>query len=122
MADLELITQSDPYCVLKTKNGVHGSYTTVGKTETIDNNLNPKWVSHFNIEYFFSRQQFLLFEVWDDGDFEKDLIGSAEIKLTDIMMAPKQTYTCALVHKKQLRGTLKVKADIVNKTGDTLKF
>ena len=81
-----------------------------GKTEVIDNNLNPKWVKHFIVEYYTDSQQHLLFEVWDDDDIEGELIGRAEMLMQDVMMAPKQTFCCALVHKKVFRGTLKIRA------------
>ena len=52
LADLDLITQSDPLCTLKMKNGnTHGKYTKVGETEVVDNNLNPVWVEHFDVTY-----------------------------------------------------------------------
>ena len=56
LADLDLLTESDPCCVLKMKTGKFGSYEIIGETETIDNNLNPKWVKHFKVEYVFERQ------------------------------------------------------------------
>ena len=88
----------------------------------IDNNLNPKWVKHFTIEYFFERCQWLKFEVWDDDGDDSELIGMAELQLSDIMDAPGQKFCCALVHKKHLRGTLKIKADSVNVSQDTIKI
>ena len=27
-----------------------------GETEVVDNNLNPKWVAHFQVEYYFDKQ------------------------------------------------------------------
>ena len=53
LADLDMITQSDPFCTLRVKNSLHGNYINYGQTEVIDNNLNPKWIKHFTIEYFF---------------------------------------------------------------------
>ena len=122
LADLDLITQSDPFCQLKVKNTKNGSYILYGRTETIDNNLNPKWVKHFSLDYFFEGTQWLKFEVFDDDGSENELIGMAEIQLSHIMMAPKATFCTALVHKKLLRGTLKIKADAVCVSNDSIKI
>ena len=105
---------------MKVKNSVHGSYISYGKTETIDNNLNPKWMKYFQVNYYFEGTQWLLFEVWDDDESNSELIGKAEVKLSDIMRAPKKQFTCALVHKKHLRGTLQIKVDSVNVSEDAI--
>ena len=84
--------------------------------------MNPKWVKHFSVEYFSSSQQYLLFEVWDHDELDSELIGSTEILFHDILVAPKQNFNSALVHKKLLRGTLKIKADFVNVSSDSLKI
>ena len=65
---------------MKVKNSLHGNYIDYGKTEVIDNNLNPKWVKHFTIDYFFEGTQWLMFEVWDEDDEnDHELIGMAEL-------------------------------------------
>ena len=122
LADLDFITQSDPYCTLKVKNSKHGSYIEYGKTEMIDNNLNPKWVKHFTVQYFFEGTQWLCFEVWDDDEEEAELIGMAELRLSEVMNAPGQKYCCPLTIKKYLRGTLKIKADSVNISQDKINL
>ena len=56
LADLDTFTLSDPLCTLKVKNSKLGGYIDYGSTEVVDNNLNPKWVQHFQIEYYFDKQ------------------------------------------------------------------
>ena len=55
LADLDTFTMSDPLCTLKVKNSKLGGYLSYGQTEVIDNNLNPKWVRNFSVEYYFDK-------------------------------------------------------------------
>jgi len=60
----------------------------VGETEVIDNNLNPIWTKHFAVTYQFNRDKELKFEVFNfNTPTSKDLIGEANVKLSEIMMA-----------------------------------
>ena len=69
------------------KSTLHSNYVGYGQTEVVDNNLNPKWVKHFILEYFADQTQCLLFEVWDEDDPDSELIGKAEVTMADIMQA-----------------------------------
>lgn len=129
LTDLDLMSKSDPFCTLRIKNDKHAEYRLLGKTEVIDNDLNPKWVNHFNVEYYPEGSQVLLFTVYDEDlnddnidAINGDVIGSAEIVMADIMNMPRQVFTSALVHKKALRGTLKIKADVVSFSNDSIKL
>ena len=46
LCDLDFFSVSDPKCTLKTResNVKHAAWSYGGETETIDNNLNPKWI------------------------------------------------------------------------------
>lgn len=67
---------------------VKENWTEIGRTETIDNNLNPNWVKHFDVAYEFHKNRRLKFEVLDEDDNQNhDLIGSCETTLLSIMMA-----------------------------------
>ena len=94
LVDLDFFSVSDPICVLYTKEALV-EYATPqwnGETEVIDNNLNPKWIKHFNVWYNFVKDLELRFEVQNyNGDSEKnDLIGSATLSLSKLMTATKQ--------------------------------
>lgn len=81
----------------------------------IDNNLNPKWITHFQIEYYFEKQQQLHWEVYDyDNENDVELIGSADTFLVDILRSPKSVYLATLVNEGKHSGTLKIKADLLN--------
>ena len=57
LVDLDFFSVSDPVCTLKTResNMRHDTWKDNGKTEVIDNNLNPKWITHFNVHFIFVR-------------------------------------------------------------------
>ena len=63
-----------------------------------------------------------MFEIWDEDNGEKELIGSAEILLSDIIYAPEMSYSTAIIKKTMLRGTLTVKADYVNMSNDKINL
>lgn len=119
LANLDYLTVSDPQCTLKVKeaNNAYAVQKIVGETEVIDNNLNPVWTKHFAVVYQFNRDRELLFQVWNFNDkTSRDLIGEAECRLTDIMMAPSQCITMKLTIKSKpgvARGYLKVFSDSV---------
>ena len=79
LADLDIITMSDPFCTLKVRRSGTQYYSDCGRTETIDNDLNPLWIDSFKVKYIPSAQQELLFEVWDDDYPDRELIGVCEV-------------------------------------------
>ena len=92
LVDLDFFTVSDPMCSLKTKesNKEHEPWKLNDETEVIDNNLNPRWVKHFTVGYMFQKDMDLWFQVWnvsDDNDSNKELIGEVRINLSKIMQS-----------------------------------
>lgn len=94
------------------------------RTETVDNNLNPNWVKHFDISYQFHKNKQIRFEVLDEDDSgSHDLIGYYDTTLAAIMMAPKQTVHATLkTEKKANRGLLIIRADQVYDCVDEAKL
>ena len=43
LADLGIISKSDPKCLVYLKEGAYGVEKLIGKTEVRKNNLNPDW-------------------------------------------------------------------------------
>ena len=94
MVDLDFFTVSDPQCTLKVReSGVkYATWTMNGATEVIDNNLNPKWIKHFNVHFIFNRDVDMLFQVWNyNSEDSKDLIGEAEVSLSKVMTSKGQS-------------------------------
>jgi hypothetical protein len=44
----------------------------VGRTEVIMDNLNPKFIKNFVLDYYFEERQKLKVEVYDMDDFDKN--------------------------------------------------
>jgi len=88
--------------------------------------LNPVWTKHFGVLYQFNKDRELFFQVWNYNDkTSRDLIGEAECRLTEVMMAPDQSIVLKLSIKTKpgvVRGLLKVFADSVKITSDVIKF
>ena len=136
LVDLDFFSVSDPICTLKIKdsNVNHATSHLVGETEVIDNNLNPKWLKSFCVQFIFTKDLDLKFEVnnYNDPD-SRELIGEGEICLTEVMMAPAQTKKIKLqlpekdakgkkIRNWQNRGFLTIRADKIKKTEDIIKF
>lgn len=85
LLDLDLITKSDPQVIVYMKDAWQNRFFEVGKTETIDDNLNPDFVTKILLNYNFETVQKLRFEVWDIDISGKDFIGSLETSLADIV-------------------------------------
>jgi hypothetical protein len=81
-------------CLVKIQTaGIDHSFVEVGKTETITNNLNPKFGKPINAKYYFEKDQKLRFEVRDDdGKGSFDEIGHVETTMGNIMGSRAQTW------------------------------
>ena len=70
----------------------------VGQTEVIMDNLDPKWVKCFEVQYHFERRDYYKAVVYDIDDFNNldnysghDLVGEIEFALHEVVTAPNQT-------------------------------
>ena len=65
LVDLDLLTMSDPICVLRSRDPTRpdSDWKYEGETEVIDNNLNPTWIEHFTLYYNLKKDTELLFLV-----------------------------------------------------------
>lgn len=117
LRDLDLLSKSDPVCVLYTKNNSADTvWSKVGSTERQNNNLNPDFQRSFTIKFCFERKQPIKFEVIDDdGNGSFDMIGSTETTLGTIMGTKGQTFLAELQvpNKKGSRGKIVVRADSI---------
>lgn len=98
LLNMDVLGKSDPMCVMKVKQFASHEWREAGRTETINNNLNPDFVHKFAIDYFFQESQKLTFEIYDIDRIKKnDFIGSAECTLAELVHAGKL--------ERQLEGT-----------------
>ncbi len=100
------------------------NYSLIGKTEIIKNNLNPDFVNTFFIDYFFEKEQWIKFVVFDVDANSSDLIGEVEITLSRIMTTHNQSWDGDLKINGQgaSRGKIIVRADSVSDSNDEIQF
>ncbi len=79
------------------------------------NNLNPDFTKTFVLDYFFEKEQWIKFEVYDVDDSGNDHIGNCEVTISKIMTANRQTYISDLTlpNQQNSRGKIIVRADSV---------
>lgn len=93
--------KSDPFVVVYRKIDVaprvahKDEWVKVGQTETVYNNLNPKWSTTFSMEYRFGANFVLRFNIYDrdskDEDLSKqDYIGEVRCTVAQIVLADNQ--------------------------------
>ncbi len=115
---MDTFSKSDPEVDVFIRDQKNKSYQFIGKTETIFNNLNPEFTKNFTLDYFFEREQFLLFKVYDSEETgERELIGDCETTISRIMGSKRQTFEGPLLlpdsRNKKTRGFIIIKADSI---------
>ncbi|XP_064354320.1 copine-5 [Dromaius novaehollandiae] len=90
LLDKDTFSKSDPLCVLYTQGTESKQWREFGRTEVIDNTLNPDFVRKFVLDYFFEEKQNLRFDLYDvdskSPDLSKhDFLGQAFCTLGEIV-------------------------------------
>ncbi|XP_061178881.1 copine-8-like [Saccostrea echinata] len=116
LADLDVFSKSDPMCVLFMKDIKTNSYYEVGRTETIDNQLNPNFAKKFTLTYLFEELQSIKFEIYDvDSPSHNlknhDFIGRMECSLGEIVGAPGGKLEKPLQGSRKKNGTIIVRGE-----------
>lgn len=127
LADLDTFTVSDPVCHIYIDDNPNKSeWRLLGKTEQIENNLNPDFVEHFEIDYYFEKEQKIKVEVFDVDITELEHIGNYETTLGAIMSSINTTLTgdLTLPNKKvkKSRGKIILRAEKVATNNDVIYF
>ncbi|XP_063081288.1 copine-9 isoform X2 [Cavia porcellus] len=65
LLDLDTFSKSDPMVVLYTQSRASQEWREFGRTEVIDNTLNPDFLRKFVLDYFFEEKQNLRFDVYN---------------------------------------------------------
>lgn len=87
----DLASKSDPYCILSMKERGQDdlSWKQIGRTETIENCLDPQWAKKFIVNYNFETIQDMRFDIRDDDSGGKcgkfDTLGSFDTILSTIV-------------------------------------
>ncbi|XP_017378074.1 copine-5 isoform X2 [Cebus imitator] len=93
LLDKDMFSKSDPLCVMYTQGMENKQWREFGRTEVIDNTLNPDFVRKFIVDYFFEEKQNLRFDLYDvdskSPDLSKhDFLGQAFCTLGEIVGSP----------------------------------
>ena len=102
LADMDLFSKSDPFCVLYMKDSKTKGWICLDRTETIDNTLHPEWQKKFILQYKFEERQLLKFEVYDADDNSSnldnhDFIGGLECSLGEVVSASSRGFSRHLI-------------------------
>ena len=99
------------------------SYEFIGKTKTIENNLNPEFVTAFELSFYSQRSQKIKFEVFDIDFASKEFIGSTETSMAKIMGSSHQIFSSEIMNKSgKTTGKIIVKLEKVSSTNDIVYF
>ncbi|XP_037395865.1 copine-8 isoform X3 [Pygocentrus nattereri] len=90
LLDRDTFSKSDPICVLYTQGIGNKEWREFGRTEVIDNTLNPEFVRKFILDYFFEERQNLRFDLYDVDSkstnlSKHDFLGQAYCTLGEIV-------------------------------------
>ncbi|KAJ8360505.1 hypothetical protein SKAU_G00170300 [Synaphobranchus kaupii] len=93
LLDRDTFSKSDPLCVLYTQGVETKQWREFGRTEVIDNTLNPDFVRKYILDYFFEEKQNLRFDLYDvdskSPDLSKhDFLGQMICTLGEIVGSP----------------------------------
>uniref|UniRef100_A0A8C1E7H0 Copine Vb n=1 Tax=Cyprinus carpio carpio TaxID=630221 RepID=A0A8C1E7H0_CYPCA len=93
LLDRDTFSKSDPLCVLYTQGAETKQWREFGRTEVIDNTLNPDFVRKYILDYFFEEKQNLRFDLYDvdskSPDLSKhDFLGQMFCTLGEIVGSP----------------------------------
>ena len=97
LADKDTFSKSDPYCVCYAQmQGARGpQWVEVGRTEKIDDNLNPVFQKPINVQFFFElKQEFKVVIYDDDGqkdDSKNDKLGEVDFTLSKVVSSRRHT-------------------------------
>ena len=123
LRDEDLLSKSDPTCVLFSKDNKSSLWIEFGRTEKIQESLNPRWTKKFLLPYRFEERQMFKLEVYDidssSGSLaDHDPLGSVECSLGEIMAEQRRGFSRAFAHG----GEIFVYAEEVANHNDLLTF
>lgn len=86
LVNLDILSVSDPEVHVFVRDSRQPKFAFIGKTEMVNNNLNPDFSKTFLLDYFFEKEQYIRFEVYDiDVGSQRDYIGVCETTISKLM-------------------------------------
>ncbi|KAL4495099.1 hypothetical protein ABPG72_007206 [Tetrahymena utriculariae] len=103
LKNVDILSKSDPYVIMKVKKNRSvfkkqdgekddkNVWIELGRTNVIQDNLNPNFIESFIVNYKFEEYQPVKFEVWDyDSPSRSNFLGQVECSLGEIVKQPNQ--------------------------------
>lgn len=123
LQDEDVLSKSDPTCVLFSKDQKSSSWVEIGRTEKILDSLSPRWTKKFRLQYRFEERQQLRFEVYDiDSSRERlsdhDPLGWMESSLGEVMAGQSRGFSRTLARG----GEIFVYAEEIATTNNLVTF
>ncbi|KAM9182251.1 copine-9 isoform 2-T2 [Mergus octosetaceus] len=90
LLDMDTFSKSDPVVVLFVQGAGSSEWKEFGRTEVIDNTLNPDFVRKFVLDYYFEEKQNLRFDVYNVDSkscsiYKQDFLGQAFVALGEVI-------------------------------------
>lgn len=112
LTNKDTLSKSDPQCTLYIKNLSDKDWREIGKTEVINDDLNPHFVRKFLIDYNFETVQKLRFVLHDIDTVSNDFLGQHETTLAEIVAFQGREFTGPLKDERgRSAGTVIVVAE-----------
>eukprot|EP00742_Colponemidia_sp_Colp-10_P002200 GILJ01002352.1.p1 GENE.GILJ01002352.1~~GILJ01002352.1.p1 ORF type:complete len:570 (+),score=97.05 GILJ01002352.1:35-1711(+) len=113
----DLFSKSDPCVVLEVKQS-NGAWTSYGRTETINDNLNPDFAKSFLVQYCFEEVQVMRFRVFDIDNAsatldDDDFLGECNVTLGELMGARGQQLVRPLLERGRAHGSIIIRGEQV---------
>eukprot|EP00761_Pharyngomonas_kirbyi_P012467 gb/GECH01012494.1/.p1 GENE.gb/GECH01012494.1/~~gb/GECH01012494.1/.p1 ORF type:complete len:506 (+),score=122.08 gb/GECH01012494.1/:1-1518(+) len=127
LASKDVMSASDPMCVLSQYDSMQGQWLSEGRTEHIKNDANPQFSRTFTIDYFFEETQNLRFEIYDvDNESaqlnDQDFVGRADVTVAEIVMS-RGGYKAPLKQANKSNGEIVIKfEEVAGKNAGHLNF
>ncbi|XP_031628974.1 copine-8-like [Contarinia nasturtii] len=85
LKNTDILSKSDPYCLISMKESWQDNFHQIAKTETIQDTLNPEWVKKVILNYNFESIQKIRFEIRDEDYNGSDFLGFYETTVSDLV-------------------------------------
>ncbi|XP_031627955.1 copine-9-like [Contarinia nasturtii] len=85
LINTDILSKSDPFCIVLMREPWQDQYYEISRTETIDDTLNPQWVKKVLVDYNFETIQKIRFEVLEKDVQSDDFLGFYETTLSDLV-------------------------------------
>ena len=123
LRNLDVLSKSDPFCVIYFKDSPNAEYLEVGRTETLQDTLNPVWEKKIVLEYNFEKRQFLKFCVYDSDSNSRnlddhDFLGYTESTFGEIVAAQSKGFNKNLLNGRN--GKIQVTAEELTSNKEVL--